>query len=49
MEKLNEIERLINPDAAKSVRKRPTGKPAGKKPQARGRWRNKKTNRARAA
>jgi len=49
MEKLNEIERLINPDAAKSVRKRPTGKPAGKKPQAKGRWRNKKTNRARAA
>jgi superfamily II DNA/RNA helicase len=49
MEKLNEIEWLINPDAAKSVRKRPTGKPAGKKPQARGRWRNKKTNRARAA
>jgi superfamily II DNA/RNA helicase len=36
MEKLNEIERLINPDAAKSVRKRPTGKPAGKKPQAKG-------------
>lgn len=49
MEKLNEIERLINPGAAKSVRKRPTGKPAGKKPQAKGRWRNKKTNRARAA
>jgi len=49
MVKLNEIERLINPDAAKSVRKRPTGKPAGKKPQAKGRWRNKKTNRARAA
>ena len=49
MEKLNEIERLINPDAAKSVRKRPAGKPAGKKPQAKGRWRNKKTNRARAA
>ena len=49
MEKLNEIERLINPKAAKSAHKRPPGKPARKKPQAKGRWRNKKSNRARAA
>ncbi len=49
MEKLNEIERLINPKAAKSAHKRPAGKPARKKPQAKGRWRNKKSNRARAA
>ena len=49
MEKLNEIERLINPKAAKSAHKRPVGKPARKKPQAKGRWRNKKSNRARAA
>ncbi len=49
MEKLNEIERLINPKAAKLAHKRPAGKPARKKPQAKGRWRNKKSNRARAA
>ena len=49
MEKLNEIERLINPKAAKSAHKRPPGKPARKKPQAKGSWRNKKSNRARAA
>jgi len=49
MEKLNEIERLINPKAAKLAHKRPAGKPARKKPQANGRWRNKKSNRARAA
>ena len=49
MEKLNDIERLINPNAAKSVHNRPAGKPARKKPQAKGRWRNKKSNRARAA
>ena len=49
MEKLNEIERLINPKAAKLARKRPAGKPARKKPQAKGRWRNKKSNRASAA
>ena len=49
MEKLNDIERLINPKAAKSAHNRPTGKPARKKPQAKGRWRNKKSNRAHAA
>ena len=49
MEKLNDIERLINPKAAKSAHNRPAGKPARKKPQAKGRWRNKKSNRARAA
>jgi ATP-dependent RNA helicase DeaD len=49
MEKLNDIERLINPNAAKSAHNRPAGKPARKKPQAKGRWRNKKSNRARAA
>ena len=49
MEKLNDIERLINPNAAKSAHNRPAGKPAHKKPQAKGRWRNKKSNRARAA
>ena len=49
MEKLNEIERLINPKAAKLAHKRPAGKPGRKKPQAKGRWRNKKSNRARAA
>jgi len=49
MEKLNEIERLINPKAAKLAHKRPAGKPARKKPQAKGRWRNKKSNRTRAA
>ena len=49
MEKLNEIERLINPNAAKPAYKRPAGKPARKKPQAKGRWRSKKSNRARAA
>ena len=49
MEKLNEIERLINPKAAKLAHKRPAVKPARKKPQAKGRWRNKKSNRARAA
>ena len=49
MEKLNEIERLINPKAAKLAHKRPAGKPTRKKPQAKGRWRNKKSNRARAA
>jgi ATP-dependent RNA helicase DeaD len=49
MEKLNDIERLINPKAAKSAYNRPAGKPARKKPQAKGRWRNKKSNRARAA
>ena len=49
MEKLNDIERLINPKAAKSAHNRPAGKPASKKPQAKGRWRNKKSNRARAA
>src|SRR6056300_910319 len=49
MEKLNDIERLINPKAAKLAYNRPTGKPARKKPQAKGRWRNKKSNRARAA
>ena len=49
MEKLNDIERLINPNAAKSAHIRPAGKPARKKPQAKGRWRNKKSNRARAA
>jgi len=49
MEKLNEIERLINPKAAKLAHKRPAGKSARKKPQAKGRWRNKKSNRARAA
>jgi hypothetical protein len=49
MEKLNDIERLINPHAAKSAHNRPAGKPARKKPQAKGRWRNKKSNRARAA
>ena len=49
MEKLNEIERLINPKAAKLAHKRPAVKPARKKTQAKGRWRNKKSNRARAA
>lgn len=49
MEKLNEIERLINPKAAKLAHKRPAEKPGRKKPQAKGRWRNKKSNRARAA
>ncbi|NDD33089.1 MAG: DEAD/DEAH box helicase [Rhodobacteraceae bacterium] len=49
MEKLNDIERLINPNAAKSAHNRPAGKPTRKKPQAKGRWRNKKSNRARAA
>jgi superfamily II DNA/RNA helicase len=49
MEKLNDIERLINPKAAKSAHNRPTGKPARKKPQAKSRWRNKKSNRAHAA
>ena len=49
MEKPNDIERLINPKAAKSAHNRPTGKPARKKPQAKGRWRNKKSNRAHAA
>ena len=49
MEKLDEIERLINPNAAKPAYKRPAGKPARKKPQAKGRWRSKKSNRARAA
>jgi ATP-dependent RNA helicase DeaD len=49
MEKLNDIERLINPKAAKSAYNRPAGKPGRKKPQAKGRWRNKKSNRARAA
>jgi ATP-dependent RNA helicase DeaD len=49
MEKLNDIERLINPNAAKSAHNRPAGKPGRKKPQAKGRWRNKKSNRARAA
>ena len=49
MEELNDIERLINPKAAKSAHNRPTGKPARKKPQAKSRWRNKKSNRAHAA
>ena len=49
MEKLNDIERLINPNAAKSAHNRPAGKPTRKNPQAKGRWRNKKSNRARAA
>ena len=49
MEKLNEIERLINPKAAKLANKRPAGKHTRKKPQDKGRWRNKKSNRARAA
>ncbi len=49
MDKLNEIETLINPNAPKSSHKRSAGKPSRKKPQAKGRWQNKKPNRAYAA